>query len=174
MNVVKESRVGLDEFCSEHVLVDHTSPSRSIPELDSFVTFSIGSTSQVTKDDSFHINHIETFASLSLIHPDLIDWSLQNQRPKIRSFQNDCEIACHLNAIELVTSSTSEPTINMKKLDIKYLSQKIKRKNKWSDGESHTVVVFDPQNSKNKDVSNGENLPEAPVDEVLGSLPSYF
>ena len=57
---------------------------------------------------------------------------------------------------------------------IKYLSQKIKSKNKWSDGENHIVAVFDPQKSKNKDVSKGENLPQAPTDEVLGSLPSYF
>ena len=62
----------------------------------------------------------------------------------------------------------------MTESDIKYLSQKIKRKNKWSDGENHIVAVSEPKNSKNKDVSNGENLFEAPVDEVLGSLPSYF
>jgi hypothetical protein len=36
------------------------------------------------------------------------------------------------------------------------------------------VAVSEPKNSKNKDVSNGENLIEAPMDEVLGSLPSYF
>ena len=36
------------------------------------------------------------------------------------------------------------------------------------------MAVSDPQKSKNKDVSNGENLPEALADEVLGSLPSYF
>lgn len=60
------------------------------------------------------------------------------------------------------------------KPDIKYLSHKIKRKNEWSDGENHVVVVSAPKKSKNKDVSNSENLPEAPADEVLGSLPSYF
>ena len=64
--------------------------------------------------------------------------------------------------------------INMIESNIKYLCQKIKRKNKWSDGENHIVVVFDPQKSKNKGISNGENLSEAPADEVLGSLPSYF
>lgn len=62
----------------------------------------------------------------------------------------------------------------MMESDIKYLSQKIKRKNKWSDGKNHIVAVSNPQKSKNKGVSNGENLPEAPADEVLGSLPSYF
>ena len=157
-NVVKWSSVGSDEFDSRHVSMDHASPSRSIPELDSFVTFSIGSNSQVTRDDSFHVNHIETSSSLSLIHPDLIDWSLQNQRPEIRSFQNDYEIACYLNAIEPVTSSTSEPAVNMTESDI----------------ENHIVAVSDPQKSKNKGISNGENLLEAPKDEVLSSLPSYF
>jgi hypothetical protein len=154
--------------------MDHASSSRTIPELDSFVTFSIGSTSQVTRDDSFHINHIKTSPSLSLIYPELIDWSIQNQKPEIRSFQNDYEITCYLNAIEPVISSTSKPAVNMTKSDIKYLSQKIKRKNKRSDGENHIVAVSNPQKSKNKGVSNGENLSEAPADEVLGSLPSYF
>ena len=77
-SVVEWSSIGSDEFDSQHVSMDHTSPSRSILELDSFATFSIGSTSQVTRDDSLHINHIEASASLPLIHPDLIDWSLQN------------------------------------------------------------------------------------------------
>ena len=36
------------------------------------------------------------------------------------------------------------------------------------------MAVSDPQKSKNKGVSNRENLPEAPADEVLGSLPNYF
>ena len=60
--------------------------------------------------------------------------------------------------------------------DIKYLSHKIKknRKNKRLDRENHFVVVFEPQKSKNKDVSKGENLPEVPEDEILGSLPCYF
>ena len=62
----------------------------------------------------------------------------------------------------------------MIELDIKYLSQKSKRKNKRLDGENHIVAVFDPQKSKNEGVSNGENLSEAPTDEVLGSLPRYF
>ena len=78
------------------------------------------------------------------------------------------------NAIEPVTSSTSEPVTNMIKVDIKYLSHKIKIKNKRLDGENHIVVVSRPKKSKNKDVSKGENLPEAPEDETLGSLPSYF
>ena len=95
---------------------------------------------QVTRDDSFHINHIETSTSLSLIHPDLIDWSLQNQRPEIWSFQNDYEITCYLNAIKPVTSSPKKLVVNMMESDIKYLNQKIKRKNKQLDGENHTVV----------------------------------
>lgn len=82
-NVVKESSIGLDEFGLQYALVDHVDPSRSIFDLDSFATFTIGSTSHVTRDDSFHINNLEASTSFSLIHPDLIDWSLQNQRPKI-------------------------------------------------------------------------------------------
>ena len=40
--------------------------------------------------------------------------------------------------------------------------------------ENHIVAVSEPKKSKNKDVSNGENLFEAPMDEVLGGLPRYF
>ena len=62
----------------------------------------------------------------------------------------------------------------MIEVEIKYLSHKIKRKKKRSDGENHIVVVYKPKKVKNKDVSKGENLPEAPEDEILGSFPSYF
>ena len=36
------------------------------------------------------------------------------------------------------------------------------------------MVVFEPKIVKNKDVSQGENLPEALKDEIIGSLPRYF
>ena len=39
-NVVEISSIGSDEFGLQHVLVDHVGPSRSIPDLDSFATFS--------------------------------------------------------------------------------------------------------------------------------------
>ena len=59
--------------------------------------------------------------------------------------------------------------------DIKYLSRKIKwKKNKCSDGENHIVAVSKPKKVKIKDASNGENLSEAPVDEILDALPSHF
>lgn len=54
-------------------------------------------------------------------------------------------------------SYTSEPIVNMKKEDIKYPNNKIKRKNKQLDGKNHFVAIFEPKNSKNKDVSNSEN-----------------
>ena len=63
---------------------------------------------------------------------------------------------------------------SMTEVDIQYLSQKIQTKNKRSNGENHVVVVSKPKNSKSKDVSKGENVPKAPEDEILGSLPSYF
>ena len=83
-----------------------------------------------------------------------------------------------MNAIEPVVSSTNEPTTSMTEPDIKYLSCKIKRKEKKkkrsSDDENHYVAVSEPKKVKRKDVSKGENLFEAPEDEVLDSLPSYF
>lgn len=83
-NIVEESSLGSDEFGSKTTIVDHTDPSRSIFDLDAFGNFTIGSTSHVTRDDSFRINNLEASTSLSLIHPDLIDWSAQ--RSKLPSF----------------------------------------------------------------------------------------
>lgn len=117
---------------------------------------------------------LEASTSLSLLHPNLIDWLGQHQRPEIPSSQNDYEISCYLNAIEPMTSSTSESVVNMMESNIKYLSHNIKRKNKWLDGKNHFVAISKPKKSKNKDVSNGENLLEALTDEVLSSFPSYF
>ena len=76
-SVVEWSSIGPDKFDSQHVSMGHASPSRSIPKLESFAMFSIGLTLQVTRDDSFHISHIKTSTSLSLIHPYLIDGSRQ-------------------------------------------------------------------------------------------------
>lgn len=72
-NVVEESSIGSDKFGLQNALVDHVGPSRFVPNLDSFVMFTIGSTSHVTGDDSFHIKNLEASTSLSLIHLDLID-----------------------------------------------------------------------------------------------------
>ena len=173
-NVADESSVRTDESNPHIALADHASASMTTVDPDSSEVDLIDSTFLVTRDESHSIKNLEPTTSLSLTHPDLIDWSLQDQQPTLPSFQNDYEIACYLNAIEPITSSTNEPATNMTEADIKYLSHKIKRKNKRSNGENHIVVVSEPKKVKNKDVSKGENLPEVPEDEILGSLPSYF
>ena len=73
-------------------LVDHVGPSMPSLDLDAFGAYFIGSTSLVTKDDSYHIHNLELVISLSLAHLDLIDWSIQDQQPTLPSFQNDYEI----------------------------------------------------------------------------------
>lgn len=74
-NVVEESSLGSDNFGSQTtLLVDHNGPSRPIPDLGSFGTFPMGSTSHVTRDDSFHIKNLKSSTSLSLLHLDLINW----------------------------------------------------------------------------------------------------
>ena len=63
----------------------------------------------------------------------------------------------------------------MTEADIKYLSHKIKKKkNRRFDGENHLVAVSEPKKVKTKDTSKGENLSEAPVDEIFDALPSHF
>ena len=63
----------------------------------------------------------------------------------------------------------------MTKDDIKYLSQKIKKKrNRIYDGENHIVVVSEPKKVNIKDVSKCKNLPKMPTDEIFDALPSHF
>ena len=63
----------------------------------------------------------------------------------------------------------------MTKFDIKYISHTTKRKiNRRSNGENHIVVVSKPKIVKTKHVSKGENLFEAPKDEIFDALPIYF
>ena len=123
--MVNKSSVGTDESSPHIALADHASTSMMNPNHDTSEVDLIDSTLLVTKYDSHSIYNLEPTISLSLAHLDLIDWSIWDQQPTLPSFQNDYEIACYLNAIKPVTSSTSEPAINMTKADIKYLSQKI-------------------------------------------------
>ena len=99
---------------------------RTNPNLGSLGSYLKNSNSLITRD-IIHSHNLELVIDLSLVNPNLIDWSQHNHKPKLLMFQNDYEIACYLNAIEIVVSSTSEPATNMTELDIKSLSFKIKR-----------------------------------------------
>lgn len=85
-NVFDESFIGFDESNSQLSLVDHVDSLRSNSNLGIFKDFPIGPNSLVTIDDSFHINNMEPSTFLSLVHSNLIDWSIQNQRPELPSF----------------------------------------------------------------------------------------
>ena len=176
-DVTDESCVRLEDWNPHVALVDDSSLARINSDLDTLEGNLTDSNSTVTRDDTTYILNLEPVINLPLVHPNLIDWSQRYQEPQLLTFHNDYEITCYLNAIEPVVSSTSESATSMTESDIKYLSHKIKRKekkNKSSDGENHYVAVSKPKKVKIKDVSKGENLPEAPTDEVLDSLPSYF
>ena len=125
--LVNESHVGLDDLNSHVALVDNSSLVRMNLDLGSLGSYLIDFESSITRD-IIHIHNLEPVIDLSLVHPDLIDWSQRNQEPEILTFQNDYEIAYYLNAIKLIVSSTNEPTTSMIEPDIKYLSHKIKRK----------------------------------------------
>ena len=101
--------------------------------------------------DDYTMNALEPVTSLSLQHPELIDWNSSSPANEVLSFQNDNALACYLNAVKPVVSSTSESSVNMTEGDIKYLSRKIKqKKNKRSDGENHIVAVSEPKKVKKK------------------------
>ena len=112
-------------------------------------------------------------ASTSMANPDL-DASEVNLIDSTFLFTRDD--SHHIHNLE-PTISLSLTYLDLIDWSIQYqhpLSHKIKRKNKRLDGKNHILAVFEPKKVKNKDVSKGENLPEAPGDEILGSLPSYF
>lgn len=52
-------------------------------------------------------NAIKPFSTLSLTHPELIDWN-PNASRKFPTFQSDYALAYYLNVVKLVTSSTNE------------------------------------------------------------------
>ena len=87
IEVVDESYVGSDGLDFHITLVDHAGPSTINLDLYSFGAFSIGSTSLITRAYVFHINNLEASTSLSLLLPYLIEWSIQDQRPELPSFQ---------------------------------------------------------------------------------------
>ena len=133
--------------------MDDSSLVRTNLDLGSLGSYLMDSNSLITRD-IIHINNLIPIIDLPLVHPDLVDWSQRNQEPELLTFQNDYEIACYLNVIKPVVSSTSEPTTSMTEPDIKYLSRKIKRKEKKkkksSDGENHYLAVSKPKKVKNK------------------------
>ena len=57
--------------------------------------------------DDYTVNAIEPATTLSLTYLELIDWN-SNIPNEILMFQNDYALACYLNPVESVMSSTSE------------------------------------------------------------------
>lgn len=126
--LANESCVGLEVLSPHVALMDDSLLVRMNLYLGSLEGYLTDSESSVTSDNIIHIYSLELVIDLPLIHPDIIDWSQHYKKTKLLTFQNDYEIACYLNAIEPIVSSTNEPTTNMTEPDIKYLSHKIKRK----------------------------------------------
>lgn len=58
--------------------------------------------------DNNTVNALEPVQHLSLLHPKLIDYTLQNQPMNIPTFANDYMLAYYLNAVEPMDSSTNE------------------------------------------------------------------
>ena len=86
----------------------------------------------------------QTFPTLTIQHPDLIDQTSTDMSHGVYTFPNDYALACYLNAVDPMRTSISEPSISMTESNIKYLSQKNKnkkKKKKSSEGENHFVAV---------------------------------
>ena len=81
LDVVDESSIGNDKFGPHVALVDYASSSMTNLDPGTSKVDLIDLTFLVTRDDSYHIHNLEPIISLSLVHPDLIDWSIQDQPP---------------------------------------------------------------------------------------------
>lgn len=148
-----------------------TLPGLETPMQGSFLELDLS----VQSYDDNTMNSLEPIQTLSLIHPELIDCTLYNQPLNIPTFANDYTLACYLNAVEPMNSSTSEQSENMTETYIKYLSRKNqKKKNKSSYDENYVVAVSEQRKVKIKEVPKGENLSKAPEGEILDMLPSHF
>ena len=78
-DVVNESRVGADEFDSHIALVNYASSSMTNLDPNISGVDLIDSTFLITRDDFNHIHNLEPAILLLLTHPNLIDWSIQDQ-----------------------------------------------------------------------------------------------
>lgn len=125
--------------------------------------------------DDNTVNSLELVEYLSLVHPELIDYTLQDQPLNIPIFANDYTLASYLNEVKQMNSSTNEQSENMIEENVKYLSLKNqKKKNKCSDGDNHTMVVSELKIVKIKDVPNDENLSATLKGEILDIFPDRF
>lgn len=142
------------------------------------ITFELERQVRTNDNRSISVNTIsQSFPTLTIKYPELIDQTSTNLSHGIYTFPNDYALACYLYVVEPMRTSISELSVSMTESDIKYLSQKNKnkkKKKKSSEGENHFVVVSEPTKVKIKDVSEGENLSEVPKDEIFDVLLSHL
>lgn len=145
LKVGETSRVRSDELDLDSVLESSVLRVSSPRNLNALVDeAAVGLELLIQAFNDYTVNAIEPATTLSLTYPELIDWN-PNASSEVFTFQNDYALACYLNIVEPVTSSTNEHSVNMTEADIKYLSHLIKKKkNRRYDGENHLVVVLEP------------------------------
>ncbi|WP_229775754.1 hypothetical protein, partial [Pseudomonas laurentiana] len=142
LEVGETSGVMFDKFRSTNVLASSVDDVSSLRNSNAPMDeIALGLDLLVHAFDDNTVNALEPATTLSLTHPELIDWNSTTTN-EVLTFQNDYALAFYLNVVEPVTSSTSEHSVNMTEADIKYLSHKIKKKkNRRSDAENHIVAV---------------------------------
>lgn len=115
---------------------------------------------------------------LPLLHPELIDWdNLGNLGLDV--FSNDHDLDVYLNDVKPITpkiSSIAESSnISCSQENAKLSSRKIEiKQGKRPTVENHFMATLDQSKGKIKDISDSENLLEAPENGKFGILPAYF
>lgn len=103
----------------------------SLPGLNTLIQCSLLDLNLIVESyDDTTVNSLEPITNLSLIHPKLIDYSIQTQSINLPTFHNDYTLACYLHAVESVSSSIRGHDANMTKIDVKYLILQSKKKKK--------------------------------------------
>lgn len=113
--------------------------------------------------------------ALPLVYLELIDW--ENEGPiEIETFPNDHAISLYLNVFKPKTTPASESSnTSSTRGGAKSLSHKSEKKKKRSNAENQLIALtLDQEKVKRKDVSDGENLFDAPEDGRFDTLIGYF
>ncbi|GLJ21626.1 hypothetical protein SUGI_0402520 [Cryptomeria japonica] len=119
---------------------------------------------------------------LPLVHHQLIDWDYEGPA-QFDTFQNDEAVIDYLGIRDDLPPGDHKEGYTIELNNMAYFGEGVGpssrknvkiRTNQGSYGENHTVALSDPKKVKRKDVSEGENLSEAPEDGRLDILPSSY
>ncbi|GLJ55837.1 hypothetical protein SUGI_1198920 [Cryptomeria japonica] len=126
--------------------------------------------------------NFEDINDLPLVHHQLIDWDHEGP-VQFDTFQNDEAFIDYLGIRDDLPPGDHKAGYTIELNSMAYFGEGVGpssrknvkiRTNQGSYDENHTVALSDPKKVKRKDISEGENLSEAPEDGRLNILPTSY